>query len=380
MTPASLAIIEASFRPDERTRAIGTWAGFSGVSAAIAPFLGGWLLEAGSWRWIFLINVPVAAVTAWATLRHVPESRDTSQSGSADWQGALAGVAALASITYAIIVLPGAGLASSGFAAAAVVALLSSATFTIAERRGSHPMLPFTIFRPAQFRAANGLTFVIYGALGGFAFVFIPALEIIGGYSPVVAGSALVPVTAVTLLLSGASGRLAQRIGPRPQLVAGCLACAAAAALAVRIGAHANYWTVVFPLALLFGLGLAALVPPVTASAMNSAPDALAGLASGVNNAVSRVAGLLWIAALPPITGLTGAAYADPVRFQSSFGQISWICAAAFAGAAVLAIFIGGPRRSPSALRSALVQTPVPHLACPVTFLVEDSLGEGAGT
>src|SRR5580704_7872627 len=182
MTPASLAIIEAAFQPDDRTHAIGTWAGFSGVSAAIAPFLGGWLLEAGSWRWIFLINVPVAAVTAWATRRHVPESRDTSASGSADWPGALAGAAALAAITYAIIVLPGGGVRSPVFAAAALLAVVSSAAFVVTERRGSHPMLPPAIFRPAQFRAANAVTFVVNGSLGGFAFVFIPALEIIAGY------------------------------------------------------------------------------------------------------------------------------------------------------------------------------------------------------
>jgi MFS family permease len=303
------------------------------------------------------------------TWRHVPESRDTSLSGSADWPGALAGVAALATITYAIIVLPGGGVRSPRFAAAEVVALLSSAIFAVAEWRGSHPMLPPAIFRPAQFRAANAVTFVINGALGGFAFVFIPALEIIAGYSPVVAGSALVPVTVVTLLLSGASGRLAQRIGPRPQLVAGCLLCAAASILAVRVGPHAGYWTVVLPVALLFGFGLASVVPPLTASAMNSAPDSLAGLASGVNNAVARVAGLLWIAALPPVTGLTGAAYADPAQFRSSFGQIGWICAAAFACGAVLsAAFITGPLRPARAPRAALIQTPVPHLACPVFF------------
>ncbi len=369
MTPASLAIIEAAFQPGDRTRAIGTWAGFSGVSAAIAPFLGGWLLEAGSWRWIFLINVPVAAVTAWTTLRHVPESRGSSPSGSADWLGALAGVAALASATYAIIVLPGGGVRSPGFAAAAVLAVGSSATFAVTERRGSHPMLPPGIFRPAQFRAANAVTFVVNGALGGFAFVFIPALEIIAGYSPVVAGSALVPVTVVTLLLSGASGRLAQRIGPRPPLVAGCLLCAVASMLAVRVGSHADYWTVVLPVALLFGFGLASLLPPLTASAMNSAPDSLAGLASGVNNAVARVAGLLWIAALPPIAGLTGAVYTHPVQFRFSFAQISWICAAAFACAAVLAAtFITGPGRPTLTRRPALIQTPVPHLACPVAF------------
>jgi EmrB/QacA subfamily drug resistance transporter len=369
MTPASLAIIEATLQPGDRTHAIGTWAGFSGVSAAIAPFVGGWLLEAGSWRWIFLINVPVAAVTGWMTRRHVPESRDTSSSGSADWPGALAGAAALATTTYAIIALPGGGATSPGFAAAAVVALLSTVAFVVTERRASHPMLPPAIFAPAQFRAANAVTFVVNGALGGFAFVFIPALQIIAGYSPVVAGSALVPVTAVTLLLSGASGQLAQRIGPRPQLVAGCLLCAVASLLAVRIGPGASYWMSVLPVAVLFGLGLASLLPPLTATAMNSAPDSLAGLASGVNNAVARVAGLLWIAALPPLTGLTGAAYTDPVQFHSSFAQISWICAAAFACAAVLAAtFISGPGRRTRARRSALIQTPVPHLACPVAF------------
>jgi MFS family permease len=134
--------------------------------------------------------------------------------------------------------------------------------FIVTERRGSHPMLPPAIFRPARFRAANAVTFVVNGALGGFAFVLIPALEIIAGYSPVAAGSALVPVTVVTLLLSGASGRLAARIGPRPPLVAGCLVCTVASMLAVRIGPHAGYWTAVCPVAVLFGLGLASLLPP----------------------------------------------------------------------------------------------------------------------
>ncbi len=228
-------------------------------------------------------------------------------------------------------------------------------------------MLPPAIFRPARFRAANAVTFVVNGALGGFAFVFIPALEIVAGDSPAEAGSALAPVTVVTLLLSGASGRLAQRIGPRPPLVAGCLLCTVASMLAVRAGPHAGYWAAVCPEAVLFGLGLASLLPPLTATAMNTAPDSLAGLASGVNNAVARVAGLLWIAALPPITGLTGAAYADPARFRSSFAQISWICAAAFACAAALAAtLITGPRHPTPAPRPALIQTPVPHLACPV--------------
>ena len=184
----------------------------------------------------------MAAVSgAWITRRHVPESRDTPASGRPDWPGAVAGAAALAATTYAIIVLPGGGVTSPGFAAAAVLAVVSSAAFAVAERRSSHPMLPPAIFAPAQFRAANAVTFVTNGALGGFAFVFIPALQIVAGYSPVAAGSALVPVTAATLLLSGASGRLAQRIGPRPPLVAGCLVCAGASLLAVRIGPDTGY-------------------------------------------------------------------------------------------------------------------------------------------
>ena len=160
--------------------------------------------------------------------------------------------------------------------------------------------------------------------------------------------------------------------------MAGCLLCAAASVLGVRIGAHAGYWTAVFPLGVLFGLGLASLVPPLTATAMNSAPDSVAGLASGVNNAVSRVAGLLWIAALPPLTGLAGAAYTDPARFRSSFAEISWICAAAFACAAVIAAsFITRQGRLAQPPRAALVQTPVPHLACPVAFRHADPPSPG---
>ncbi len=257
-------------------------------------------------------------------------------------------------------------MVSPRFAAAAVIAVMSAAAFVVTERRATNPMLPPAIFAPVQFRVANAVTFVVNGALGGFAFVFIPALEIVAGYSPVVAGSSLVPVTAVTLLLSGRSGRLAQRIGPRPQIVAGCLACAAASVLAVRIGPQAGYWTAVFPVAVLFGLGLAALLPPLTATAMNTAPDSQAGLASGVNNATARVAGLLWIAALPPITGLVGAAYTHPVQFRSSFTQIGWICAAAFTGAAALALAFITRTSRPTQARPALIQTPVPYLTCPV--------------
>jgi MFS family permease len=216
MTPASLAIIEAAFQPRDRTHAIGTWAGFSGVSAAIAPFLGGWLLEAGSWRAIFLINVPVAAATAWMTQRHVPESRDTSSFGSTDWPGALAGVTALATITYAIIVLPRAGALSPGFAAAAVLAVASSAAFAITERRSSHPMLPAAIFAPAQFRAANAVTFVVNGALGGFAFVFIPALRRGARRNLHLRTSPPHPGTAAGVRSnSGAPPRLPRRLRPR---------------------------------------------------------------------------------------------------------------------------------------------------------------------
>ena len=362
MTPASLAIIEATFRPGDRTRAIGTWAGFSGVSAAIAPFLGGWLLEAGSWRAIFLINVPVAAVTAWTTRRHVPESRDTSRL-RARRLARRAGRRRRAGRDHLRDPRParrGRRLAAVRRGRGARRGVLGRLRRRRTARQPSHAaagdLRPGAVPRRQRRhlrrqRRPRRLRVRLHprpgdhrrlqpggGGLGPGA-GHRRDLAAVGNQRP--AGSADRPPAATGGGLPAVRGRVH------------CSPCASA---------PRGYWTAVLPVAVLFGLGLASLLPPLTATAMNSAPDSLAGLASGVNNAVARVAGLLWIAALPPITGLTGAAYADPARFRSSFGQISWICAAAFACAAALAAaFITGPGRPAPAARAALIQTPVPH-------------------
>jgi len=242
MTPASLAIIEATLVPGDRTHAIGTWAGFSGVSAAIAPFLGGWLLQAGSWRWIFLINIPVAAATAWITRRHVPESRDTPASGRPDWPGAVAGAAALATGN-----LRDHRPARRGPHVARVRRRRRGARRAVVgnlrrRRTAQQPShAPAGDLRPGAVPRRQRRHVRHQRRPRRLRVRLHPRLQIVAGYSPVAAGSALVPVTAATLLLSGASGRLAQRIGPRPPLVAGCLVCAGASLLAVRIGPDTGY-------------------------------------------------------------------------------------------------------------------------------------------
>src|ERR1700761_6026164 len=336
--PASLAIIQSSFRAGDRARAIGIWSGFSGVASVIAPFAGGWLLELGTWRWIFVINVPVAAVLVLVAVRHVPESRPASPAPM-DWLASVLAVAALAAVTYVLTMLPGQRSASVFCIAAAVIAAGASIAFVWHERRAEAPMLPVALFRSAPFAAANLVTFFVYGAFGAFSFVFTDALETISGYSPVEAGSTLLPVTIIALLLSGPSGQLAARIGPRLQVTAGPLLCAAAALLAVRVSAHTGYWTTVIPLECVFGLGIAALVAPLMSTALSSVPTDHAGVASGVNNAVSRAAALLWIAALPPLSGLSGSSYATAAALRGGYQEICIVCAASLALAGTLAAF-----------------------------------------
>src|SRR6201999_1008345 len=184
------------------------------------------------------------------------------------------------------------------------------------ERHAQAPLLPAALFRSAPFVAANLVTFFVYGAFGAFSFVSPVALETISGYSPVEAGSTLLPITIIALLLSGRSGQLAARIGPRPQMTAGPFLSAAAALLAVRVSAHTGYWTTVIPLECVFGLGIAATVPPLTSTALSSVPADHAGVASGMTNAVTRAAALIWIAALPPVTGLSGSAYTSATALR----------------------------------------------------------------
>jgi EmrB/QacA subfamily drug resistance transporter len=360
MTPASLAIIQSSFRAGDRPRAIGIWSGFSGVASVVAPFIGGWLLELGTWRWIFLINLPVAAVLVVVAVRHVPESRGTAPAPM-DWLGSFLAVIALASVTYVLTTVPGQRSASPLSISAALMAAAASVAFAWHERRSKAPMLPIAVFRSAPFVAANMVTFFVYGAFGAFSLVFTVALETISGYSPVRAGSTLLPITVITLLLSGRSAQLAARIGPRLQVTTGAFLSAAGDLLAVRVSSDSGYWTTVIPLECVFGLGIATMVAPLMSAALSSAPADHAGVASAITNAIARASALLWIAALPPIAGLSGASYASAAALRSGYQEICLMCAASLAlGGTIAALTLGHRRRHPFA---SMIPPHFPHPA-----------------
>ena len=319
LTPGSLAMIQASFAPQDRARAIGAWSGLGGVATAVGPFVGGWLIQVASWRWVFLINAPLAVVVVLVAQRHVPETRDGTASGSVDALGAGLGALGLGGVTYAIIEAPVRGVGDPVVVAAALVGLAAMVGFVVAESRERHPMLPLSIFSSRQFSAANAVTFLVYGAFGGVLFLLVVQLQVVAGFSPLVAGTALLPVTVIMLLLSARGGQLAQRIGPRLPMSLGPLVCAAALVLMLRIGPGASYARDVLPAMVVLGLGLALLVAPLTATVLAAADAQRAGVASGVNNAVARAAGLVAVAALPAVAGLSGDSYTDPVQFNSGF-------------------------------------------------------------
>jgi EmrB/QacA subfamily drug resistance transporter len=340
LTPGSLALIQASFRPGDRSRAIGAWSGLGGIATALGPFLGGWLVTAASWRWVFLINPPLAVVVVLVAQRHVPESRDPGATGRVDVAGALLGAGGLAGVTYAMIEAPVRGMGSPAVVAAAVLGVLALAGFLAAERWQAHPMLPLGIFSSAQFSAANVVTFVVYGAFGGLFFLLVVALQVVAGFSPLAAGTAMLPVTGLLFLLSSRAGALSQRIGPRLPMALGPLVCAAGVLLMLRIGIGADYVRDVLPGVFVFGLGLALLVAPLTATVLAAADVAHAGIASGVNNAVARAAGLVAVALLPALAGLSGD-YTEPSAFSGGFHVALLICAGLLvAGGLVAAVCI----------------------------------------
>ncbi len=336
LTPGSLAMIESSFQPGDRARAIGAWSGLAGVSAAIGPLLGGWLVEAVSWRAIFLINLPIGLFVMAMASRHVPETRDPMAAGRLDFPGAVLAAIGLAGTTYALIEGPDKG-GSGLVAAAAVAGVLALAFFFVVERRSANPMMPLAIFSSRQFSAANLVTFVVYTALGGVFFLLVAFLQISLGYSPIAAGSATLPVTAILLLLSARAGALAQRIGPRIPLTVGPLVIAVGLLLMTRIGPGDSYVSSVLPAVIVFGLGLALVVAPVTATVLAAADERHSGIASGINNAVSRVGGLLAVALLPLLAGLTGDAFYDPSAMTDGFRTAMMVCAGLSAAGGALA-------------------------------------------
>jgi EmrB/QacA subfamily drug resistance transporter len=327
LTPGSLAMIESSFRPGDRARAIGAWSGLGGVAIALGPLLGGYLVEAVSWRAIFLINVPIGLFVAVTATRHVPETRNPDAPQRLDGPGAVLAAVGLAGTTYALIEAPDQGL-SARIVAAAVGGVLALIAFIATERRSVHPMMPLGLFSSRQFSAANLVTFVVYAALGGVFFLLVAFLQISAGYSPIAAGAASLPVTLLMLLFSARSGALAQRIGARIPLTVGPLVIALGMLLMAQIDPDASYLTSVFPAVVVFGLGLTLVVAPVTATVLAAADSRHSGIASGINNAVSRVAGLLAVAVLPLIAGLTGDAFFDPAAMTSGFHTAMYVAAA----------------------------------------------------
>lgn len=358
LTPGSLAIIEASFAPEDRGKAIGTWSGFAGVGGAIGPLLGGLLVQWASWRFIFVINLPLAAVVVVMSRRHVPESRDTAISGTRlDVTGGALATLGLVGLAYGLIEGPADGWRTSSLAVL-VAGVLLLVAFILWERRVSAPMLPLGLFRSRQFSATNAVTFVLYGATGGVFFLLPVQLQEVCRYSPLQAGVSLLPLTAVTLSLSTRSGALASRIGPRLQMGLGPCITGLAVVLLVRINEVGTYWTQVLPAVLILGLGLAVTTAPLTSTALSSAPAEQSGVASAVNNDVARTAQLIAVAVLPAIAGITGTAYTDPPVFSRGFHKASVVSGLlCVLGGILAAALIRNPRR-------ADVQAQAPEAAC----------------
>lgn len=330
LTPGSLALIQASLHPDDRSRAVGLWSGLGGVGAAIGPFVGGWLVDGPGWRWVFLINVPLAALCVPIALRHVPESRDpAAHNHRFDVLGAVLGALALGLVTYALI-----GTEWVVGVAGVVVAVV----FVEVERRRPEPMLPLSVFRSRLFTAVNLVTLCVYAGFGGFFFLVALQLQVVAGYSALGAGLALLPTTVLMLLFSAKSGEVAQRIGPRIPLTVGPLLCATGMLLMLRVGEDASYAADVLPALVVMGLGMVTLVAPLTATVLSSVETARAGIASGINNAAARAGGLLAVAALPLLAGMGPEAYRSADEFGETFRRAMPMCAGVLVLGALIAV------------------------------------------
>jgi EmrB/QacA subfamily drug resistance transporter len=352
LAPGSLAIIESSFHPDDRSKAIGAWSGMGGVAGAVGPFLGGWLVQTATWRLVFWINVPLAVLVVLVAIRHVPESVDPQATGRLDILGAVAGAIGLAGLTYGFTAWPQDGPGSVAVILGLLIGIGGLAGFVLVERRSAHPMLPLGLFRSAAFTAANLVTFVVYAALGGVFFLVVVNLQVVARFSPLSAGTALLPVTVLMLLLSARSGALAGRIGARLPMTVGPLVCAVALLGLSRVDRHASYLTTVLPPVIVLGLGLSLTVAPLTSTALAAAEDRYAGVASGVNNAVARAAGLLAVAVLPLAAGLGGGnSLTDPHRLAPAYRTSMYICAGLLVvGALVAFTLIRKPPIEPESL------------------------------
>lgn len=299
LMPSTLALIAGCFEGEARKAAIGSWSAWGGVAAAVGPLVGGVLIDAFSWRAIFLLSLPIVAAAVALTWWRVEESRaGDAGAGGLDGVGAALAALALAGLSLGLIRIPGAGLGAATVIGSLAGAVVAAAAFIVRERRTPQPMLPLGLFRIRNFTAANAATLALYGAFNGNFFILVIYLQTALGYSPLQAGAASVPLTVVMVGLASRLGRLTAPLGPRRPMVAGLVLVAAGLAVLARLEPGDGYWTAVLPGVLLFGLGLAFAVPPLTDAAVSSVPGARSGLASAVNNAVARTAALIFVALL----------------------------------------------------------------------------------
>jgi EmrB/QacA subfamily drug resistance transporter len=349
LTPGSLAILEAVFAPEDRGKAIGAWSGFSGVGTAIGPFIGGWLVQAVSWRLIFVINLPIAALVVAITLRHVPESRDPGATGRIDVTGGTLVTLGLIGLTYGLIEGPPDHWGRPLVLTALIAGVALLAAFVAWERRTASPMLPLSLFASREFTATNVVTFVVYGGIGGALFLLPIELIQVAGYSALEAGISLLPVTVITLALSARSGALAARIGPRLQMSVGPVLVGAGLVLLARVTASGDYLTEVLPGVLVFGFGLAVTVAPLTSTVLAAVSAEHAGMASAVNNDVARAAALIAVALLPAAGGITGDAYRHPAVFSTGFHTAVILAGALCAAGGLLSAVTIRNQRHPDA-------------------------------